>query len=159
MGVRLIGVHFIGVYLTGVHPICEPSSRAPHGGEDPCIDTEDVFKASELWATRPSGCWSPLERAPRGEKLPKRLPNGFGAAEAKAAALHPKWYQSSLSKLSTRGGRGGEKKRRQSDWLSGDRQTGRNKVDERWYPSRPCGVLNSGLLDITTMTETNMRQH
>src|SRR5271155_4705907 len=76
MGVRLIGVHFIGVYLTGVHPICEPSSRAPHGGEDPCIDTEDVFKASELWATRPSGCWSPLERAPRGEKLPKRLPNG-----------------------------------------------------------------------------------
>jgi hypothetical protein len=26
-----------------------------------------------------------------------------------------------------------------------DRQTGRNKVDERWYPSRPCNVLNSGL--------------
>jgi hypothetical protein len=43
-----------------------------------------------------------LERAPRGEKLPKRLPNGLAAAEAKAAALHPKWYQSSLSKLSTR---------------------------------------------------------
>ena len=42
-----------------------------------------------------------MERAPRGEKLPKRLPNGLGAAEAKAAALHPKWYQSSLSKLST----------------------------------------------------------
>ena len=102
MGVRLIGVHFIGVYLTGVHPICEPSSRAPHGGEDPCIDTEDVFKASELWATRPSGCWSPLERAPRGEKLPQRLPNGLGAAEAKTAALHPERYQSLLSKLSTK---------------------------------------------------------
>ena len=42
-----------------------------------------------------------MERAPRGEKLPKRLPNGLGAAEAKAAALHPEWYQSSLSKLST----------------------------------------------------------
>jgi hypothetical protein len=26
-----------------------------------------------------------------------------------------------------------------------DRQTGRNKADERWYPSRPCSVLNSGL--------------
>ena len=104
MGVRLIGVHFIGVYLTGVHPICEPSSRAPHGGEDPCIDTEDVFKASELWATRPLGCWSPLERAPRGEKLPKRLPDGLGAAEAKAAALHPERYQSSLSKLLWWGG-------------------------------------------------------
>jgi len=38
-----------------------------------------------------------LERAPRGEKLPKRLPNGLGAAEAKTAALHPERYQSSLS--------------------------------------------------------------
>jgi hypothetical protein len=26
-----------------------------------------------------------------------------------------------------------------------DRQTGRDKADERWYLSRPCGVLNSGL--------------
>ena len=26
-----------------------------------------------------------------------------------------------------------------------DRQTGRNKADERWYPSRPCSVLNGGL--------------
>jgi hypothetical protein len=26
-----------------------------------------------------------------------------------------------------------------------DRQTGQNKADERWYPSRPCSVLNSGL--------------
>jgi hypothetical protein len=26
-----------------------------------------------------------------------------------------------------------------------DRQTGRNKADERWYPSRPCSVLSSGL--------------
>jgi len=42
-----------------------------------------------------------LERAPRGEKLPKRLPNGLSAAEVKAAPLHPKWYRSSLSKLST----------------------------------------------------------
>ena len=24
-----------------------------------------------------------------------------------------------------------------------DRQTGRNKADERWYPSGPCSVLNS----------------
>ena len=51
-------------------------------------------------------------------------PNGLGAAEAKAAAPHPKRYQSLLSKLSTRGERGGENQRRQSDWLSGDRQTG-----------------------------------
>ena len=56
----------------------------------------------------------------------------------------------------------GEKKRRQSDWLANqinrnvmdrqvidrqveDRQRGPNKADERWYPSRPYSVLNSGL--------------
>ena len=54
-----------------------------------------------------------------------------------------------------------EKKRRQLDWLTNqidrkidrqvidrqteDRQTGRDKIDERWSPSRPCSVLNSGL--------------
>jgi hypothetical protein len=37
-----------------------------------------------------------------------------------------------------------------------DRQTGRNKADERWYPSRPCSVLNSGLWDTAAMTETHM---
>ena len=51
----------------------------------------------------------------------------------------------------------GKKKRRQSDWLANqmdrkvidrqveDRQTGRDKADERWYLSRPCSVLISGL--------------
>src|SRR6202034_4477009 len=66
------------------------------------VSTPRMFKGFYLWATRPSGCWSPLERAPRGEKLPKRLPSVGGAAEAKAAALHPERYQSSLSKLSTK---------------------------------------------------------
>jgi hypothetical protein len=33
----------------------------------------------------------------------------------------------------------------QSDGQKSDGQTGRNKADERWYPSRPCSVLNSGL--------------
>ena len=47
----------------------------------------------------------------------KDCPTASVLLEAKAAALHPKRYQSSLSKLSTKeGGRGGEKKRRQSDW-------------------------------------------
>jgi hypothetical protein len=70
-----------------------------------------------------------LERAPRNEKPPKRPPNGRGAAEAKAAALHPERYQSSLSKLSTKeGGRGGEKKGSQSDRQKCDGQTG-DKTD------------------------------
>ena len=93
----------------------------------------------------------------------KDCPTASVLLEAKAAALHPERYQSSLSKLSTKeGGRGGEKKRRQSDWLANqidrkvmdrqvidrqieDRQTGRNKADERWYPSRPCSDLNTDL--------------
>ena len=79
-----------------------------------------------------------MERAPRGEKLPKRLPNGLGAAEAKTAALHPKWYQSSLPKLSTQ--EVGEAGKRSAgnrigyqviDRQAEDRQTGRNKADER----------------------------
>src|SRR6202020_129840 len=39
-----------------------------------------------------------------------------------------------------------------------DRQTGRNRADERWYPGRPCSVLNSGLGDPTATIETHMRR-
>jgi hypothetical protein len=101
------------------------------GGENPYIDTKDVFEASELWATRPSGCWSPLERAPRGEKLPKDCPTAEVLLEAKAAALHPKRYQSSLSKLSTkREGEAGKEAQAmglasQSDGQKSDGQTDR----------------------------------
>jgi hypothetical protein len=35
--------------------------------------------------------------------------------------------------------------RQKSDRLVEDRQTGRKQADERWYLSRPYGVLNSGL--------------
>jgi hypothetical protein len=92
-----------------------------------------------------------LERAPRGEKLPKRLPNGLGAAEAKAAALHPKWYQSSLSNYLQEVGEAGKRSAGNRigyqviDRQVEDRQTGRNKADERWYPSRPCSDLNTDL--------------
>jgi hypothetical protein len=96
-----------------------------------------------------------LERAPRGEKLPKDCPTAEVLLEAKAAALHPERYQSPPSKLSTkREGEAGKEAQAiglasQSDGQKSDgqtdRQTGRNKTDERWYPSRPCAVLNSGL--------------
>jgi len=104
------------------------------GGESPCIDTRDGLKASDcgrLGRQAAGYLWSAL-----------RVVKGCRSQSSSSA---PKWYQSSLSKPSTRGGRGGEKKRRQSDWLLGDRQTDQNKADERWYPSRPCGVLNCGL--------------
>jgi hypothetical protein len=45
--------------------------------------------------------------------------------------------------------------RRVMDRRVEDRQTGRNKADERWYLSRLCSVLYSGL----RMTETHMRPH
>jgi hypothetical protein len=60
--------------------------------------------------------------------------------EAKAAALHPKRYQSSLSKLSTKKGWAGRGKqaqaiglasqpdRQKSDGQVEDRQTGRNRL-------------------------------
>ena len=92
-----------------------------------------------------------MERAPRGEKLPKDCPAAEMLLEAKAAALHPERYQSSLSKLFTkREGEAGKEAQAiglasQSDGQKNDGQTGRNKADERWYPSRPCSVLNSGL--------------
>ena len=93
-----------------------------------------------------------MERAPRGEKLPKDCPTAKVLLEAKAAALHPERYQSLLSKLSTK--KEGEAGKRSAGNRIGyqvidrqveDRQTGRNKADERWYPSRPCGVLNRPL--------------
>ena len=85
--------------------------------------------------------------------------------EAKAAALHPRWYQSSLSKLSKVVGEAGKRSagnrigqpirwteegqrvmdRQVIDRQVEDRQTSRDKADERWYPNRPCSVLNSGL--------------
>jgi hypothetical protein len=74
-----------------------------------------------------------LERAPRGEKLPKDCPTAEVLLEAKAAALHPKRYQSSLSKLSTkREGEAGKEAQAiglasQSDRQTGDRQTDRSK--------------------------------
>jgi hypothetical protein len=71
-----------------------------------------------------------LERAPRGEKLPKDCPTAEVLLEAKAAALHLGRYQSSLSKLSTkREGEAGEKKRRQSDWLAN--QMDRKVIDRQ----------------------------
>jgi hypothetical protein len=55
--------------------------------------------------------------------------------EAKAAALHPERYQSSLSKLSIkREGEAGEK-RRQSDWLANQMD---RKVMDRQVEDRKC---------------------
>src|SRR2546423_236796 len=71
------------------------------GGERLCIDTQDGLKASDCGRLGRQAAGHPWSALRVVKSLPKRLPNGLGAAEAKAAALHPKRYQSSLSKLST----------------------------------------------------------
>jgi hypothetical protein len=112
VSVHLIGVHVMGVPLIGVSLMAYLAFTSlpcvqDMDDENPCIDTNDIY------------CWSPLERAPRGESCRKDCPTASVLLEAKAAALHPERYQSSLPKLSTNErGRNGEKKRRQSDWLA-----------------------------------------
>ena len=132
------------------------------GGENPYIDTEDVLKllnCGRLGRQVADHPWSALRvvkscrktaQRPRCCSKPKQqlcIQNGTRAH-----------YLNYLQRGRVRRG----KKRRQSDWPANqidrkvmdrqvidrqaeDRQTGRNKADERWYPSRPCGVLNSGL--------------
>jgi hypothetical protein len=90
--------------VVGGKPFYESSLRAGPGWRESLYRHQGCLEASDCGRLGRQAAWSPLERAPRGEKLPKRLPNGLGAAEGKTAALHPERYQSSLSKLSTRGG-------------------------------------------------------
>jgi hypothetical protein len=81
----------------------ESSLRAGHGWRESLYRHQGCLKASNCGRLGRQAAGHPWS-APRGEKLPKRLPNGRGAAEAKAAALHPERYQSLLSKLSTKEG-------------------------------------------------------
>jgi hypothetical protein len=112
------------------------------GGENPYIDTQDVFRASDCGRLGRQAAGSPLERAPHGEKLPKPkqqlcIQNGTRAHYLN----HLQRGEGEAGKEAREIGLGYQVIDRQAE----DRQTGRNKVDERWYPSRPCSVLNSGL--------------
>ena len=80
-----------------------------------------------------------MERAPRGEKLPKDCPTAKVLLEAKAVALHLERYQSLLPKLSTKReseagkeaqaiGSASQPDRQKSDGQVEDRQTGRNRL-------------------------------
>jgi hypothetical protein len=88
-----------------------------------------------------------LERVPHGEKLPKRLPNGLGAARSQSSSSASRTVPELT--IYKRGRVRREKKRRQLDLLANqidrkvmdrqvidgqveDGQTGQNKADERW---------------------------
>ena len=73
------------------------------GGENPYIDTKDVLKllnCGRLGRQAAGHPWSALRVV---KSCRKDCPTAKVLLEAKAAALHPEWYQSLLSKLSTRG--------------------------------------------------------
>jgi len=112
-GVHLIRICFTDMYLIGVHLpykrhfmgvyfIYESSLRAGPGWRESLHRHQGCFEASDCGRLGRQAAGRPLERAPRGEKLPKDCPTAEVLLEAKAAALHPERYQSSLSKLSTK---------------------------------------------------------
>ena len=114
--------------------IYESSLRAGPGWRESLYRHQGCLKASDCGRLGRQAAWSSLERAPRGEKLPKDYPTASVLLEAKAAALHPEWYQSLLSKLSTRGrvrrgkeaqaiGLASQSDGQKSDGQTGDRQT------------------------------------
>jgi hypothetical protein len=74
--------------------IYESSLRAGHGTKG-CFEASDCWRLGRQAADHP---WSALRVV---ESCRKDCPTASVLLEAKAAALHPKRYQSSLSKLST----------------------------------------------------------
>src|SRR3954454_24930873 len=80
------------------------------GGENPCIDTKEVFEASDcgrLGRQAADHPWSALRVV---KSCRKDCPTAKVPLEAKAAALHPERYQSSLSNyLQKREGEAGKK--------------------------------------------------
>jgi hypothetical protein len=82
MSMHLINT-YLGVYLTGVYLIYESSLRAGHGWRESLYRTKDVLR---LLIVDDSAVRLLITLAPRGEKLPKRLPNGRGAARGQSSS-------------------------------------------------------------------------
>jgi hypothetical protein len=109
MGVHLAGVHVMGIHFMGIHLIYESSLRARHGWRESLYRHPGCFKASDcgrLGRQVAVHSWSELRvvKSCRKDFLTAKV-----LLEAKAAALHPEWYQSLLSKLSTKEGEVGKR--------------------------------------------------
>jgi hypothetical protein len=109
MGVHLAGVHVMGIHFMGIHLIYESSLRARHGWRESLYRHPECFKASDcgrLGRQAAVHSWSELRvvKSCRKDYLTAKV-----LLEAKAAALHPEWYQSLLSKLSTKDGEAGKR--------------------------------------------------
>src|SRR5271155_3145603 len=121
------------------------------GGETPCIDTQDGWKASDcgrLGRQAAGHPWSALrvvkscrKDCPTASVLPKPKQQLCIQSGTRAHYLNYLLEVGEAGKRSAGNGIGYQVIDRQDE----DRQTGRNKADERWNPSRPCGVLNRPL--------------
>ena len=155
-GMCLIGVYLIGV-ISWAHIswACISFTSLPcaqdTGGENPCIDTQGGLKASDcgrLGRQAAGHPWSALrvvkscrKDCPTASVLPKPKQQLCIQSGTRAHYLNYLLEVGEAGKRSAGNRIGYQVIDRQVE----DRQTGRNKADERWYPSRPCSVLNSGL--------------
>jgi hypothetical protein len=116
-------ISWVGVLLTSL-----PCAQVT-GGEDPYIDNKDVLKllnCGRLGRQAAGHPWSALRVV---KSCRKDCLTASVLLEAKAAALHPERYQSSLSKLSTERGRAWRGKEAQLIGLAS--QSDRQKVMDR----------------------------
>jgi hypothetical protein len=94
----------MSMHLTSVYLIYESSLRGGHGWRESLYRHQRCFEASDcgrLGRQAADHPWSALRVV---KSCRKDCPTASVLLEAKAAALHPERYQSSLSKLSTKEG-------------------------------------------------------
>jgi hypothetical protein len=149
--VNLIGMYLTGVHLTGVHLIYESSLRAGPGWRESlyrhqgCLEAFDCGRLGRQAAGHP---WSALRVVKSCRKTAQR-PRSCSKPKQQLCIQNSTraYYLNYLQRGRVRRGKEAQAigLASQSDGQKSDEQTGRNKADERWYPSRPCSVLNSGL--------------
>ena len=89
--------------------IYESSLRAGHGWREEPVSTPLTFKASDCGRLGRQAAGHPWSALRVVKSCRKDCPTAEVLLEAKAAALHPRWYQSSLSKLSKVVGEAGKR--------------------------------------------------
>jgi hypothetical protein len=97
-----MGLYLTGVYLMGVYLIYESSLRAGRGWRESLYRHQGCFEASDCGRLGRQAAGHPWSALRVVKSCRKDCPTASVLLEAKAAALHPERYQSSLSKLSTK---------------------------------------------------------
>src|ERR1700739_3652097 len=94
------------------------------GSENLCIDTKDGLKASDCGRLGRQAAGHPWSALRVVKSRRKDCPTASVLPKPKQQLCIQNGTRAHYLTIYTRGRRGGEKKRKQSDWLSGDRQTG-----------------------------------